>query len=505
MERKKSSLVIVYHRQPYEEVKEKGKVLFKENKSPNGIVPALKGFFGEVERGCWVAWKQVSAKEQGSFEKNITINDSFGEYDVVRLPLTAEQVKSFYHVTSKEALWPTLHSFPWLYNYDAVDWNTFREVNRLFAEAACAEAADDAIIWVHDYNLWLVPAFIRKIKPNVKIAFFHHTPFPAADVFNILPWREEILDSLLDSDIVGFHIPRYSENFAGVARSLRGAEISKSKAVEEIFTSSGLPLSEPTVVETLKHNGRERLIATWPIGTNTNIITEHLSSFDAGSRIAQIKNEIQGMKFIFSVGRVDYTKGTKEMLEAFDRLLERRKELIGKIKFFVVCVAPAKGMTVYKAAQRDIESLVGSINGKYGTLGWTPIMLSTRPIPFDELVSYYKTADVCWITPLRDGLNLVAKEYIASKASEPGALILSEFTGAAVELSEAIYANPYSGKDMDEAIDRAIDMSDDEASQRMELMYEKVKKWDVTYWANHITEQFKLIKNNFKNTQEAVR
>ena len=143
---------------------------------------------------------------------------------------------------------PTLHSFPWLYNYDAVDWETFREVNRLFAEAACEEAADDAIIWVHDYNLWLVPAYIRKIKPNVKIAFFHHTPFPAADVFNILPWREEILDSLLDSDIVGFHIPRYSENFAGVARSLRGAEITERKEVEPIFTSSGLPLSEPSVV-----------------------------------------------------------------------------------------------------------------------------------------------------------------------------------------------------------------------------------------------------------------
>ena len=304
MERKKSSLVIVYHRQPYEEVKVKGKTTFKENKSPNGIVPALKGFFGAVDKGCWVAWKQITAKEQASFERHITINDSFGEYDVVRLGLTAEQVKSFYHVTSKEALWPTLHSFPWLYNYDAVDWETFREVNRLFAEAACEEAADDAIIWVHDYNLWLVPAFIRKIKPNVKIAFFHHTPFPAADVFNILPWREEILDSLLDSDIVGFHIPRYSENFAGVARSLRGAEITERKAVEPIFTSSGLPLSEPSVVTTLKHNGREVFVDTWPIGTNASVISEHLDSFDSGTRLAEIKAEVRDMKFMFSVGRL---------------------------------------------------------------------------------------------------------------------------------------------------------------------------------------------------------
>ncbi len=505
MERKKSSLIIVYHRQPYEEVKVKGKTTFKENKSPNGIVPALKGFFGAVDKGCWVAWKQITHKEQASFERHITINDSFGEYDVVRLGLTAEQVKSFYHVTSKEALWPTLHSFPWLYNYDAVDWETFREVNRLFAEAACEEADDDAIIWVHDYNLWLVPAFIRKIKPNVKIAFFHHTPFPAADVFNILPWREEILDSLLDSDIVGFHIPRYSENFAGVARSLRGAEIKERKVVEPIFTSSGLPLSEPSVVTTIKHNGREVLVDTWPIGTNVNVISEHLDSFDSGVRLSEIKAEVRDMKFMFSVGRVDYTKGTKEMLEAFDRLLERRPELIAKVKFFVVCVAANKGMTVYKAAQKDIESLVGSINGKYGTLGWTPIMLSTRPIPFKELVCYYKAADICWITPLRDGLNLVAKEFIASKNGEPGSLILSEFTGAAVELAEAIHANPYSGKDMDEAIDKAIDMSPEEASERMKIMYNKVEKWDVNFWANHITDQFNLIKNNSKNTLETAR
>ena len=193
------------------------------------------------------------------------------------------------------------------------------------------------------------------------------------------------------------------------------------------------------------------------------------------------------------------------MLEAFDRLLERRPELVGKVKFFVVCVAPAKGMTVYKAAQKDIESLVGSINGKYGTLGWTPIMLSTRPIPFKELVCYYKAADICWITPLRDGLNLVAKEYIASKNGDPGSLILSEFTGASVELSEAIQANPYAGKGMDEAIDKAIDMSPEEASERMKIMYKKVEKWDVNFWANHITDQFNLIKNNSIKALETAR
>jgi glucosylglycerol-phosphate synthase len=214
---KKSPFVIVYHRQPYEEVVENGRVVFKENKSPNGIVPALKGFFGTAKDAVWVAWKQLPASGKPNFERTVHVKDSYGEYDVVRLPLTAEQVKAFYHVTSKEALWPILHSFPGMFNYGPADWENFREVNRLFAEAACEQAADDALIWVHDYNLWLVPHYVRQIKPNARIAFFHHTPFPAADIFNVLPWREEILTSLLSCDVVGFHIPRYAENFASVA------------------------------------------------------------------------------------------------------------------------------------------------------------------------------------------------------------------------------------------------------------------------------------------------
>ncbi|MCA8885393.1 MAG: trehalose-6-phosphate synthase, partial [Hyphomonadaceae bacterium] len=185
---KKSSFVIVYHRQPYEEAVEQGRTVFRENKSPNGIVPALKGFFSSATDAVWVAWKQAPADGKVNFERTVRIKDSYGEYDVVRLPLTAEQVKAFYHVTSKEALWPILHSFPGLFNYGPADWENFREVNRLFAEAACEQAADDALIWVHDYNLWLVPLFVRQIKPHARIAFFHHTPFPAPDVFNVLPW-----------------------------------------------------------------------------------------------------------------------------------------------------------------------------------------------------------------------------------------------------------------------------------------------------------------------------
>jgi glucosylglycerol-phosphate synthase len=487
---KKSSFVIVYHRQPYDEVMEGGRVVYKENKSPNGIVPALKGFLSTAEDAVWVAWKQAPAAGKPMFERTVHIKDSYGEYDVVRLPLKAEQVKAFYHVTSKEALWPILHSFPDKFNYGPVDWDNFREVNRLFAEAACEQAKDDAFIWVHDYNLWLVPHYVRQIKPKARIAMFHHTPFPASDCFNVLPWREEILGSLLDCDIVGFHIPRYAENFASAACSVLGAKRAQIEDVEGPFSPTGAALSEPTVTTALEYNGRRVEIDAWPIGTNPNVIDEHLSSFEAGQRVSEIHSEVGERRLLVSVGRVDYVKGTKEMLEAFERLLARRPDLKEKVKLFCICVAPAEGMSVYRAAQREVERLVGSINGKYGNLRWTPIMLSTRGLPFEELVCYYRAADVCWITPLRDGLNLVAKEFIAAQNGDPGVLILSEFAGAAVELAESVNVNPYSARSMDAAIDTALDMDKDERAKRLDKMRDRVRTWDVDHWADHVRERF---------------
>ena len=490
---KKSPFVIVYHRQPYEEAVENGRVVYKENKSPNGIVPALKGFFSTAEDAVWVAWKQAPASGKPNFERTVRINDSYGEYDVVRLPLTAEQVKAFYHVTSKEALWPILHSFPGNFNYGPVDWENFREVNRLFAEAACEQAADDALIWVHDYNLWLVPYYVRQIKPNARIAFFHHTPFPSADVFSVLPWRDEILKSLLSCDIVGFHIPRYAENFAATASALMGATRTEVRATEGPFKPTGAALSEPSVTTALEYEGRQIGIDAWPIGANPRLIDAHLSTFDAGKRVSEIRSEIGDQRLLVSVGRVDYVKGTKEMLEAFGRLLTRRPELREKVKLFCVCVAPAEGMSAYRSAQREVERLVGAINGKFGNLRWTPILLSTRGVPFEELVCYYRAADVCLVTPLRDGLNLVAKEFISAQDEDAGVLVLSEFAGAAVELPEAVMVNPYSERNMDASLDLALDMPESERQERLATMRKRVRTWDVDHWASHVRERFDAV------------
>ena len=485
-----SSLVIVYHRQPYEEHNEDGQIVLKENKSPNGIVPALKGFIGQVDRASWVAWKKSPAGKPVKFERRITVNDSYGSYEVVRLPLTPEQISQFYHVVSKEALWPVLNSFPSLYSTENCQWAVFREVNRLFAEAACAEAAPGAVIWVHDYNLWLVPGFVRQMRPDVKIAFFHHTPFPAPDVFNILPWRDEILASLLDCDLVGFHVPRYARNFAALVQSLRRIDGLVERKVYPELQATGTALSEPVTPVSVTVGGRRVRIDAFPIGTHADLIRSTVQKPDNLARVADIRRELAEQTIIVSIGRVDYAKGTREMLLAFERLLVRRPELHGRVRLLVTAVAAADGMRAYKRAQQNIEQLVGRINGHHGSLTWTPILLSTTPMPFEETLSYYRAADICWITPLRDGLNLVAKEFIAAHVNESGVLVLSEFAGAAVELQDAVLVNPYSLSQMDDAIDRALDMPRQEQCERMQRMDALISRYDITHWTRHVLELF---------------
>ncbi len=489
---KPSELVIVYHRQPYEEHVEDGRVTYRENTSPNGIVPTLKSFFSAGGSGAWVAWKQAEAKQK-AFERVITLKDSYGEYTVSRLPLTAQQVRSFYHVTSKEALWPILHSFPERYSYDTVDWPTFREVNRLFAEAAAQQAAPGAVVWVHDYNLWLTPRYLRDLRPDVKIAFFHHTPFPSSSIFAILPWRDEILEGLLACDLVGFHIPHYAAGFSAAARNLLGAEVLEEVAVDPGLSSIGRALSQPTQPTGLRYQGRTIHIDVCPVGTNVPYISELAERAGTREREQRIRGELGGRRLIISVGRTDYTKGTRDMLLAYERLLERRPELVGQVQLLVTSVSAASGMGAYRHVQRDIEQIAGRINGHHGSLASQPLLLMTSAIPFEELIAYYRSADICWITPLRDGLNLVAKEYVAARQGLGGALVLSEFTGASVELEGAVLANPYSSRNMDAAIDRALDMPEAEQLERMARMQRAVRKFDAANWTRHTLDAFKAL------------
>jgi glucosylglycerol-phosphate synthase len=482
----RSSLVILYHREPYDEVVKDGQVVYQEKKSPNGILPTLKRFFANADQSTWIAWKQVNPKQMPTFQAEMTFEGVSDRCVVKRIPLNAHQIKDFYHITSKEAFWPILHSFPWQFVYNSSNWANFREINRLFAEAAIESAAEDALIWIHDYNLWLAPYYIRQKLPKAQIIFFHHTPFPCADVFNVLPWRNEIIDSLLCCDVCGFHIPRYVENFVSVARSLHAVEIVERAPVAPHFVGVGGALSEPSMTTCLRHKDRLVYLRASPVGTDPDYLRALAQQPEVLQKAAEIRSQVGDGKLLVSAGRVDYVKGTKEMLHCYERLLERRPKLQGQVNLVVSAAAPAEGMRVYRTARSEIEQLVGKINGRFAKLNWTPIVLITSGLPFHELLALFKAADIAWITPLRDGLNLVAKEYVSVHGNQDGVLILSEFVGAAVELPDALLTNPYSSQAMDDAIDKALEMPLAEQQQRMKRMSESINRFNVQWWADDL-------------------
>ena len=478
-----SDLVIVYHRQPYEEIERDGKVELRENKSPNGIVPTLKNFFATADKASWIAWKLAEDPANPDFEKVIEISDHFGTYNVSRLPLTFEQVNSFYHVSSKEAFWPILHSFKEKFNYDPVDWPTFREVNWAFAEAAAREAAPGARVWIHDYNLWLVPGYLRRLRSDVTISFFHHTPFPGADMFNVLPWRREIIESLLACDIVGFHIPRYAANFVAVAQSIFDVKVSRREDVSPDLISDGTALSERTTPTMLTFEGREIAVSAASVGVAVDFIEGRADSETVRTNATAIRASLGDCKLVLSVGRTDYTKGGAEQLESFERVLTEHPELRGKVKLMHVSVSADRNMSAYARTQTGIEETAGRINGRFGTLEWQPIALISRAIPFDDLIKYYLAADVAWITPLVDGMNLVCKEFIAARTDGDGVLVLSEFAGAAVELNSAVITNPFSHRSMDQAILQALAMPEEERRDRMKALRAVVQRYAITNWS----------------------
>ena len=478
-----SSFIILYHRTPFDEgTDEQGNRIWVDQKSPNGIIPTLRNIFRDCDDGTWIAWRRVENPESGDIER-IGMHDP-SPFTLCRIPLHDTQITSFYHITSKESFWPILHTVPTHFVVNNADWSIFEEVNLRFAEAACEEAAEGATVWVHDYNLWLAPGYIRERRPDLKIAFFHHTPFPGNDVFAILPWREQILESLLCCDVVGFHIPRYTENFARAASTLVGANRGPKVPVDKKFITVGTALSEGTVTSHLEHNGRCVQLLSSPVGTSPDVIQE-LSWSAAVENHGEliVQDTKKGRKLILSASRVDYTKGNEELLLAYERLLERRPDLHGDVVLMLACVAAASGMKIYEDTQRSIEEMAGRINGRFSQIDWVPVRFSTRRIPYEEMIAWFCHADVCWITPLRDGLNLVAKEYAAARRNRGGVLVLSEFTGASVVLDGAVLTNPYSNRRMDETIETALVMPEEEQRDRMSRMTEAVENYTVKDWA----------------------
>lgn len=480
-----AQLLMVYHRLPFAEVVVDGKLQFERHKSPNGIIPTLLGFFAAGRTGAWVAWSQQEERDPSGFEAHLAIDEEkYPNLIASRVALTADDVNKFYKVFSKEAFWPLLHNFIDKAVFREELWEHYCEVNRIFAERTAQDADDGALVWIHDYNLWMVPAYLRSLRPDLRISFFHHTPFPPPDVFNVIPWRREIVSSLLQCDYVGFHIPRYVENFVDVARSTAPVKVLEREAAAPRFLTYGCALGVDETTRTLEANGRTVELGAHPVGIDVERIDTLLRSDKVQSDIAALERDLREAKVILSIERLDYTKGPLAKLESFERLLEEHPELHGKVVLVTVCTPPQKGMAVYEELQTEVERAVGAINGQFSRLDWTPVRYFFRSFPFEQVVAQYVAADVAWITPLRDGLNLVAKEYVAAKGltGTDGVLVLSEFAGAAVELQGAILTSPYDARGMVESLHRALTMPDMERRNRMRRLFNIVKAYDIDAW-----------------------
>lgn len=491
-----AELIMVYHRLPYDEVIEDGTLQHRRPRSPNGIIPTLLRFFADGREGSWVAWSQQESRTPQHFHSTVYVDrERFANLRAARVALTADDVDVFYKKFSKEAFWPIIFSFPDKAEFNASHWQRFLEVNRLFAEETARQAKHGAVVWVHDYNLWMVPAFLRPLRPDLRLAFFHHTAFPSSDVFNILPWRRDIIGSLLQCDYVGFHIPRYVENFVDAVRTYAPVTIAETVACAPRFLTFGCALGVDSMTTRMETGGRNVYLGAHPVGTDVKLIGKIAASPEVAQQVATIRKHLNGVTGIVSVERLDYVKGTLEKLRAFERLLETHPEYIGKVTLLNIITPAAPGMGIYDSMRMELDRTIGRINGRFSTLSWVPVRYFYRSVPFEEVVAHYVACDIAWITPLRDGLNLVAKEFIAAKKAcqAAGVLILSEFAGAAVELHGAVLTNPYDADSMTLALHQALSMGEEERRYRTERLGMIVADHDIVRWGDNFLEAVRSV------------
>jgi glucosylglycerol-phosphate synthase len=478
-----SDFVVLAHREPYEEVEGEGGPELK--RKTNGVFVTLDAVMRK-RAGTWIAWKACEEGETHVPVIRVPDEEDPESYRVRRIPLYPDEAKSFYYDFTSTAIWPVLFSLLDRARFTQEAWDTYRRVNELFAEAACEEAAEGALIWVNDFHLMLAPKMIKQRRPDVTIALFLHTAFPPPDIFAVIPWREEMLDGLLHLDLAGFHIPSYVLNFANTAERFMGAVATSVTATDLI--AHGPAVAVPRYPLSVRYGERDVALGAYPVGIDVEYFSHQAQREETRARVEEIRSRTGAEKLILSAERLDYVKGLLERLECFERFLDRHPEQHGKVSFVQIAVPTRTGMEEFQKMRRATEEAVGRINGRFGSMTWQPVLHFYGSFDREELVAFYAAADVMWITPLRDGLNLVCKEYIAANAPGDGVVILSEFAGAAVELEGVVLANPYSPDDMDRALDEAIYMSPGERTGRMLTLRERVITHDVWRWAQRFLQ-----------------
>ncbi|MEN7549509.1 bifunctional alpha,alpha-trehalose-phosphate synthase (UDP-forming)/trehalose-phosphatase [Rapidithrix thailandica] len=469
-------IIIVSNRLPVTIQREDGNLTFKP--SAGGLATGLSSVYRQGNN-LWIGWPGLYSQQEA--EKDL-ITQNLRNDHMAPVFLTEEDVHEFYEGFSNKTLWPLFHYFTEYAQYQQVLWEAYERVNRKFCAQVLQYAGPDDVIWVHDYQLLLLPSMIREKLPNATIGFFQHIPFPSFEIFRLLPWRKQILEGMLGSDLIGFHTYDDMRHFLSSVSRILGHN-----------NTMGLVKKENRLIQ----------VDSFPMGIDYEKFARGTKDPQTIEKYKRYEKLLSDQKVIISIDRLDYSKGIKQRLKAMDIFFTRYPEYIGKVSLVLIVVPSRVKVDQYQALKEEIDTMVGWLNGKYSRMDWTPIHYFYRSFSFHGLSALYSSAEVALITPLRDGMNLVCKEFIASKLDKKGVLILSEMAGSAKELSEAILVNPNDIQQIVDAMYQALTMPEEEQIARNEEMQNKLKRYNIHRWVEMFMEQLEIVKQ--KQTELELR
>ncbi|MEP7067416.1 MAG: trehalose-6-phosphate synthase [Gemmatimonadota bacterium] len=427
--------------------------------SSGGLATGL-GSLHEGSESLWVGWSGLDAN--ASPEARHRLQTQLSARRLVEVPLSSEEVSVYYEHIANGVIWPIFHDQLEKLPNVIEGWDTYEAVNARYADmiAACARPGDT--VWIHDFQLMRVPALLRERLPELRIGFFLHIPFPNPEIFFALAKRQWLVEGMLGADLIGFHTRKYRGHFTAALRRLLGIEMQK---------------------DAVSYLGRRVRLGIFPMGVDSASFAERATDRKVMMETARLTSD-RGMRLLVGIDRMDYSKGLPKRLLAFERLLTVHPEWLERIRLVQVAVPSREGLAAYKSVRRTVEELVGRINGRFGTHRWTPIRYINRSINDTVLSALYNAADVMLVTPLRDGMNLVAKEFVAARTDCDGVLVLSEFAGAADELTRAVIVNPYDVDGLAESLHMALQMPEPERRERMQSLRAHVMENDVSRWSS---------------------
>ncbi|QCR22784.1 bifunctional alpha,alpha-trehalose-phosphate synthase (UDP-forming)/trehalose-phosphatase [Pontibacter sp. SGAir0037] len=462
-----AKLIIVSNRLPVKLQEKDNELQYKT--SEGGLATGLGSIYKQDDN-LWIGWPGMVVEDKGKQARIIKDLEQENMYPVF---LTETEIKEFYEGFSNETLWPTFHYFSQYAVYDQQLWETYVSVNQKYCEEIIQQAGPEDTIWVHDYQLLLLPSMLRERLPNCTIGFFQHIPFPSYEVFRLLPWRKEILEGMLGADLVGFHTYDDMRHFLS--------------SVNRLVGHGGMH-------GWINTGARSLLVDSFPMGIDYDKYSSIADTEEVKRRETIYRSNLTAEKIVLSIDRLDYSKGIPQRLEAFELFLEKYPEFHQKVTLVMLVVPSRDEVEKYKELKEEVDELVGRINGKYSHINWNPIQYFYRSYPLETLSALYRMADIALVTPMRDGMNLVCKEYVASKLDQKGVLILSEMAGASKELSEAMLINPNDINQLVEALRQALTMPEEQQKLSMSHMQDSLKRYNIHHWVSMFMDRLSYVK-----------